>query len=187
MKPTPLHHRRPSAYLLAAAALLLALGVASPAAAGIRIDADTGDGEIEIDGDEVVVEAAGGEARITRRGELFVDGRRVRVGERDQRDLVRYNQGMRNLEDLAVDLGLQGAGLAFSAIGEAFAAALTGDEKRAERRIEARARELEDDALAFCDELRRLERIQDRLAANVPAFRPFAVVEVEADDCTADD
>ena len=181
------HTLRPTAIPLAAAALLLALALPSPASAGIHIDADTGDGEIEIEGDEVFVEAAGGEARITPAGELFVDGRRVRVGERDQRDLVRYNEGMRHLEELAVDVGLQGAGLAVSALGEAFAAVLTGDEQRAERRIEARAGELEADALELCDELRRLERIQDRLAANVPAFRPFAVVEVEADDCTADD
>ena len=186
MKPATTIPRRFAAPL-AAAALLVALGSPPPASAGIRIDADTGDGEIEIDGDEVVVETAGDEARITPAGDLFVDGRRVRVGERDQRDLVRYNEGMRHLEELAVDIGLQGAGLAVSALGEAFAAALTGDEQRAERRIEARAGELEADALELCDELRRLERIQDRLATNVPAFRPFAVVEVDADDCTADD
>jgi hypothetical protein len=178
---------QPFAGSLFAAVLLAAFSTAPAAAVSIHIDTDIDGAEIEIEDDDVLVVVDGAEARISPAGELFVDGRRVRVGERDQRDLVRYNSGMHWVEDHAIDLGLQGAGLAVSALGEAFAAVLTGDEKRAERRIEARADQLENDARELCDELRRIERIQNRLAANVTHFRPFAILELDDDDCVVDE
>lgn len=169
----------------AAAWLVVAALARSPAVAdSIHLDFDSA---VHTDGDEVVVTADDGEARITAAGTLTVDGRRVRLAAREQRDLARYNALVHSVEATALDLGLEGAGLAAVAVAEAFAAVLTGDGTGAERRIEGRADELEAKARELCDDLRRLERIQDRLASSLPAFRPFAVVELDEDDCQVDD
>jgi hypothetical protein len=165
--------------------LFTAAGV--PAVAG-HISIDLGHHDLDVDGDEVVITSDDDrEARVTRQGELLVEGRRVRLDETAQRDLIRYNVTMRWLEERAVEIGIQGAGLAFSALGEALAAVATGDGERAERRIEAKAERIEDEARALCVELRQLERIQNRVADRVPAFRPFAVIELDEDDCQVED
>lgn len=184
--PTPAA-TRPSARAIAPLVVLLLLAFGALPAAAIHIHLDTGEGEIDIEDDDVVIATGSREARISPRGELSVDGRRVRVTAKDRDDLIRYNVTMHWLEDRAVDLGLQGAGLAVAALGEALAAVLSGDEEGVERRVEARAERIKDDARELCLEVRRLERVQDRLAASVAAFRPFAVMELEADDCDVDD
>jgi hypothetical protein len=178
----------PRAARLAGVVLALAAFASAPAtAASIHMDFDTDGGELRTDGEAVVIETDDGEARITPAGALAVDGRRVQVGERAQRDLVRYNALVHSLEDTAMEMGLEGVGLAAFAVAEAFGAVITGDENRAERRVEGRAEELKEAARELCDDMRRLERIQNRLASDLPAFRPFAVVELDGDDCVVED
>jgi hypothetical protein len=171
----------------AAAVFALFLLAAAVPAAAASISLDSGEGSIDLDGEDVVIDAEGDEARITPGGDLVVDGRRVRTDERERRDLVRYNELVHSIVDRALTVGVEGAGLAISAIGEALAAVVTGDEARAERRVEARAEDLKDEARELCTDVRRLERIQDRLAEALPAFQPFAVMEIDADDCDVDD
>ena len=182
--PAVNHPRRRLAAVLLGAALL---PLAAVPAGAVHIEMDTGDADIEIEGRDVVIETAGREARITHDGRLLVDGRQVRVDAAQQRDLVRYNGSMHWIEDTAIDMGVQGAGLAAVAVAEALAAIVHRDEDRAERRVEARAEELKESARELCATVRRLETLQNRLAAGVPAFRPFAVLELEADDCDVDD
>ena len=185
MKAHPaVSHARTAAPLLA---LLLTVVAAPASAANIHISLETPGENITIDDDDVVIEVDAEEARISRDGDLTIDGKRQRVSARDRDDLIRYNATMHWLEDRAVDIGLQGAGLAVVAIGEAVAAALTGEEDGVERRVEVRAERLKDDVRELCAEMRRLEGVQDRLAARLRSFRPFAVMEMDADDCRVDD
>jgi hypothetical protein len=169
-------------WIAAAALHLLAL----PAAATTHISIDF-DHDVKMDGDHVVIAIEGDrEARISPDGDLSVGGRRLQLAERDREDLIRYNVTMHWIQERAVELGVQGAGLAFTALGEAIAAIATGDGDSAERRVEARAERLKDGARELCVAMRRLERLQDGLARRISAFRPFAVIELEADDCRVD-
>jgi hypothetical protein len=183
----PSRHQSSTRRRASLVAALLLLLLAAPAVAG-HISIDVGHDDIRVDGEEVVITADDDrEAHITRQGELIVEGHRIRLDEDSQRDLIRYNVTLRWLERRAVDIGLQGAGLAISAIGEAIAAVASGDGDRAERRVEAKAERIKDDARELCVEVHRLEEIQNRVASRVPAFRPYAVIELDDDDCRVDD
>lgn len=185
--PTRPAQRRPLAFAAPFLALLLLGLAAGPAvAASLHVSLDDDD-DITFAGDDVLIRTADGEARISPEGDFFVDGRRVRVAARDRDDLRDYNASMYWLKEQAIDIGAQGVGLAAVALSEALVAVFTGDEKRVERRVEARAGRLKEDARELCEEMRQLQHLQNRLASRVAAFRPYAVIEIEADDCQVDD
>ena len=174
--------RAPFAFLFVATLLALA---AAPAAAGhISVNLEH---DIEIEDEDVVVSADDSEAIVSPDGRLTVDGRRIALGERDRQALVLYNRTLRRVEDRAMEIGFQGAGLAVHAIAEAVVAITSGNERRAERRIEARAEDIKDNARELCNDVRTAEVLQEMVAERVPAFRPFAVIELDDDDCDVDD
>jgi hypothetical protein len=175
-------------WLLAAplALAVVALGAASASAMHISISA--GDDALDIQHDDVVIRGDDHtRARITPEGQLIVDGHRVRLSRGDRQAFAHYNAALHRIEDRAISLGLQGAGLAFSAIGEAVLAVASGDGHRAERRVEARADRMKDEARELCAEVRTVQRIQDALAATVPEFEPYAVLDMDDDDCRVED
>ena len=176
-----MHAHRRSPLLLA---LLLVFAAAPAVASHIHISFDD---EVEIEGDDIVINTDDGEAVVTSDGRLTVEGRRVALGERDRQALVLYNQTLRRVEDRAVEMGMHGAGLAASALAAAVVAITTGDERRAERHIEEKAEDLKDAARQLCQDMRTVEALQDIVAERVAAFRPYAVIEIDADDCDVDD
>jgi len=169
-----------------ALAALLTLA-AAPAAAG-HITISAGDDGIRIVDSAVVITADDdSEARVSNEGRLTVDGRRVSVGERDRQALVLYNRSLRNIERRAMEIGIEGAGLAAHAVSVAIVAIATGKTERAERRVEAHAEDIKDAARRLCDEVRSAQNLQDVIAERVPAFRPFALIDIDDDDCQIDD
>jgi len=177
--------------LVPAAALLLAFAAvaATPtpaAAAGISID--LGDEDISLDDEDVLVKAEdGSRARISPEGDLAVRGRRVAVSATDRRALRHYNETVHGIVDRGIELGVQGAGLAFSALGEVAAALATGQPERAERRVERRGASIKESARELCREVQALVLIQESIRTRVPAFRPYAVLEDDAaEDCEDD-
>jgi hypothetical protein len=183
-------HRRPSTALLAAALpLALATFLAAPAAAShISINLDDEDNLRVVDHDIVIdSEEDGSEATVEPDGTLRVDGRRVHLAERDRQALVLYNQSIRRIEDRAIDIGIQGAGLAVHAVTEALLGVATGEPHRAERRVRHHAEDLKDNARRLCADVRAVEQLQETIADRVSAFRPFAVIHLDEDDCQIDD
>lgn len=187
-------HRRPSPRHLLAAALPLALVAfcctAAPAsAAHISINLDDEDKGISVVDHDVVIESHDDDAEATVEpdGTLRVDGRRVRVAERDRQALVLYNQSIRRIEDRAIDIGIQGAGLAVHAVAEALVAVASGNPHRAEHRVRNHAENLKDNARRLCADVRAVEQLQDTIADRVDEFRPFAVIHLDEDDCQIED
>ena len=174
-----------------AAALLLAaalgLAAAPAAATHISISVDDDDGIRVDDGDVVITADDDSEARVEPDGTLRIDGRRAHLGERDRQALVLYNQSIRRIEHRAIEIGVQGAGLAVHAVTEAVVAIAGGHPQRAERRVRAHAEDLKDNARRLCQEMRAVEQLQDSIASRVAAFRPFAVIELDDDDCVVED
>jgi hypothetical protein len=168
---------------------VLVLVAAPLAATSIHFDFDGR--RVGLDGDLAVITAEdGSKARISPAGELTVRGKKVRTDERERRFLRRYNESLHRIEDGALDVGLQGAGLAVSALAEVAVALASGDGKRAERRIEGKAERLEERARELCRDFELLLRLQDELADELPAFRPYAVLAGDGDgdvDCRVDD
>jgi hypothetical protein len=179
-----------SARTLAAPLLAVALlgaGTAPAAAAQFRFDFD--DENIELDDEDVVITADDGtRARISPSGSLSIRGRRVELDEVSRRALRNYNEGIHFIVDQAVEIGLDSAGLAFTAMGEALAAIASGNGERAERRVERRAEPIKEKARALCSEVRALVLVQESIVSRVRAFRPYAVLDEDAgDDCEVDD
>jgi hypothetical protein len=180
--------RRIAAVPLLAAALLLLPAASGPAAA-THISIDLGHEDITFDDEDVIIEARdGSRARVSPEGDLTIRGRRVSVGAAERRALRNYNESMHWMVEQAVEIGVDSAGLAFSALGHALAAIATGDGDRAERRVEARAEPIKEKARELCREVRALVLVQESIASRVPAFRPYAVLDEDAgDDCHVDD
>ncbi len=175
--------------LLAPTAALLLLALAAAPAAATRISIDAGDDDITLDDEDVLITAEdGSRARITPEGDLTIRGRKVAVGAADRRALRHYNETMHGIVERGIELGVQGAGLAFSAIGEVVAALASGNPERAERRVERRAEPLKENARELCNEVKALVLIQESIATRLPAFRPYAVLEEDAgEDCRVED
>ena len=105
----------------------------------------------------------------------------------DRRALRHYNETLHGIVDLGVEIGVQGAGLAFSALGEVVAALASGEPERAERRVERRAEPIKESARELCKEVQALVLVQESIASRLPAFRPYAVLEEDAgEDCLDD-
>ncbi|HET9766343.1 MAG TPA: DUF2884 family protein [Thermoanaerobaculia bacterium] len=188
------HFRRSLQPTLAAAipfasaiAFALLLAAAPAAASHISIDLDDGDQLRIDDGDVIITDDDDREARVEPNGTLTVEGRRVRLAERDRQALVLYNQSIRRIEDQAIEVGVEGAGLAAHALTEALVGVATGEPHRAERRVRHHAEDLKDAARRLCNEVRFVQHLQDSIAARVDDFAPFTVIDLDDDDCQVDD
>jgi hypothetical protein len=49
------------------------------------------------------------------------------------------------------------------------------------------AEDLKDNARRLCADVRAVEQLQDTIADRVDAFRPFAVIHLDDDDCQIED
>jgi hypothetical protein len=57
----------------------------------------------------------------------------------------------------------------------------------AKRTVEPRAAKMKENARALCMEARTLKLVQDEIANDVPAFRPYAQIDDEGSHCHVDD
>lgn len=172
--------------MIAAPLFLVALLTAANASA-THVSLSTG-GNVEFDGDQVVITPkAGPPAEISPAGEFTIDGRRIAVSEKDRILFGRYNQSMHRIVAEAKDIGLEGASLGLSALGQALAAIFTGDGEAVERKMKAKAEPLKERGRELCREVKGLQRIQHDLAADVPEFRPYATLDADEPHCDMDD
>lgn len=126
-------------------------------------------------------------AEITPGGELLIEGRKVEANA-EQRALLRDYR--RKIEDIAMagmDIGVAGAELGVKAATEALRSVFSGNADDIERRVEARADAVRASAAGLCDRLPGLLATQERLAAAMPEFRPYANLErSDIDECYED-
>lgn len=152
---------------------------------GIIVD---GGHNIHVVNGDVVITADKGEARITGKGELYVNGKSVPVTDQQKVELLQYSSSVKDLETHAMQLGLNAAGFAAGIVGEVIADLFSGeDEDQIDKDAHARANEFKKNALPLCNDVRSIKKLQDKLAIDIPSFKPFAVVEgKDADDCEQD-
>ncbi|HET7396349.1 MAG TPA: DUF2884 family protein [Gammaproteobacteria bacterium] len=137
------------------------------------------------DGDVIIDNDAGGEARITTSGTLFIDGKAVPVTDQQKVNLLEYANSVKDMETQAIRLGMDAAGFAMGVVGDVIADLLSGeDEDDINKHANARAKEFKKRALPICKDVRSLQLLQNELTANIPAFKPFAVIEdKDSRDC----
>lgn len=134
-----------------------------------------GEGRITFDAQGLVVHAPGHpNAHVSSAGDLRIGSRRIATTPR-QRELLRhfYVQAQ-NTMDSGLAMGKQGAAFGARAVGTAIRSLLHGDSDAAEQQLDAQSNEIQAAAGTLCEAVNALAATQRRVAAEVPAFAPYA-------------
>ena len=151
-----------------------------------------GDSRISMDGADVLITGRdGGKARITPAGDLSIDGHAVAVTIDQRRLLARYSLGIHNIERRGLQIGHDAlhlvGGIMSTVVADLFSADGV-DDKQIDRDAERQAQPLKQEARALCNDVQSERQVQADIVSQLPAFRPYAVIDTESDhDCHVDD
>lgn len=128
-------------------------------------------------GDRVVLHARSGpDALLAADGSLLVDGKPVALTPAQQALLRDFHDGVGTLWRDAVATGKAGTETAKAAIASVAEGFAGGDSDRIGARVDAAAAKVTADAAKICTDLAALRARQETLAAQLPAFRPYATI-----------
>ena len=125
-------------------------------------------------------------AEITPRGDFLVDGRPVTIDAGQRRELLDYRRQVIDIAKAGIDIGERTAQAALETVDRGvfrlMLGALSGGlERNIEKTVKAN---VEPGVRRICQRLPELLASQQRLAASLPAFRPYATLERDdIDDC----
>lgn len=124
-------------------------------------------------------------AEITPQGDLLIAGQPVAATPAQRTLLLDYRQQIIGIVKTGMDIGAQGAGLGINAAKEALSAAFAGNrDKDIKVAIKPQADRIRTTAAGLCQQLPGLLSAQQRLAAAMPEFRPYATMQQQdVDDC----
>lgn len=131
----------------------------------------------------------GPRGEITPDGDFLVDGKPVAIDADQRAQLLAYRARVITLAKTGIDAGERAAMLAIDAtdVGmfRLFVSAVTGS---LERKVKATVvREIQPAVLRICHDLPALRDSQQRLAASLPEFKPYATLqEDDIEDCERD-
>lgn len=128
-------------------------------------------------------------AVITPQGDLVIAGKTVPATPEQHTMLLDYRRQIIGIADAGMDIGARGADLGTQAAKQAIWGALTGkSDKDIEARIKPQAEQIKAAAMKLCTRMPDLLASQQKLAAAMPAFRPYATMtQKNVDDCGKDD
>lgn len=146
----------------------------------------TGDGRVTSDGKGIALRADGQpNARISAAGDLTIDGKAVAVNAQQRALLRSYHDEMTAMTADGIAIGKQGAAMAGTAVTEAIKGAINGNGDQIDAKMQAEAEKIEKQALQLCKRLVAIKASQDALATQLPAFKPYATIELkDVDDCS---
>ncbi|MEO5565997.1 MAG: hypothetical protein ABIR05_04995 [Luteimonas sp.] len=126
-------------------------------------------------------------AEISPQGDLLVDGKIVASTPAQRAMLLEYRGQVINVAEAGMVIGAKAADLAGSAIKQSLAAVFSGKTDEIEKHVEAEAMKLKAEATIMCQQLPAMLATQQKLAASMPAFKPYAnMTQDDIDDCAHD-
>jgi len=126
----------------------------------------------------------GSKAQLTPTGDLLIDGKPVPVNAQQRAMLLDYRRQIIAVAETGMAIGVKGADLGGKAVLETFSGLMHGNADEAGKRIEAQAKVIEAEAHQICTQLPPLLDTQQRLAASLPEFKPYAnMTRADVDDC----
>jgi hypothetical protein len=127
-------------------------------------------------------------AEITPQGELLIAGKKVAATPAQQALLLDYRQQILGIAEAGMDIGSHGADLGISAAKQAVWGALSGkSDKDIDAAIKPQTDKIEAAAAQLCKRLPDLLAAQQKLAAAMPEFQPYATMQQkDVDDCGKD-
>lgn len=127
-------------------------------------------------------------AQITPQGELLIEGKKVTATPAQQALLLDYRKQIVGIAEAGMDIGAEGADLGIKAAKEGVWGALTGkSDKDLEAAIKPQTDRIQAAAAKLCLRMPDLLTTQQKLAAAMPEFRPYATMQQkDVDDCGKD-
>jgi hypothetical protein len=124
-------------------------------------------------------------AVITPQGNLVIAGNPVAATTEQHALLVDYRQRIIDIAEAGMDIGASGADLGVTAAKQAILGAFTGkSDKEIEANIKPQTDQIEAAAKRLCERLPDMLTSQQKLAAAMPAFKPYATMtQKDVDDC----
>jgi len=124
-------------------------------------------------------------AEITPQGELLIAGKKVAATPAQQALLLDYRKQIVGIAEAGMDIGAQGADLGINAAKEALWGALSGkSSKDIETAVKPQTDKIKAAAAKLCLRLPDLLSTQQKLAAAMPEFKPYATMQQkDVDDC----
>ena len=127
---------------------------------------------------------SGTKAEISPAGDLLIGGKAVAINDAQRSLLLQYREHMVKVAETGIEVGVQGANLGARAAGEALKGIFSGNTDQIEARVNAEAKKLEESALKICDQMPGMLALQQQLAATIPEFKPYAMMDQDdIDDC----
>lgn len=135
--------------------------------------------------DLVTVHARGKpDATVNAAGDLKIAGKAIATTPAQRQLLTRYFTEVQGIRSDAIATGQEGVALAGKAISEVIGGLAAGDPDRISDRVEAQAGKVEARATQICVRLGQIRNVQEALAADVTAFRPYATIRADqVSDC----
>lgn len=179
---------------VAAALTAAGLLIATVAYADVRLDADIhisrdDNSDISLRGDDVVISPEDADqARITPTGDLLISDKPVRLTGDERMLLKKYSANMRAIQQHGLAIGRHAVDMVGGMVGLLVTDLLSAsDDKQMDKDMEAKAEPLKWEAMELCSAVRDQKRLQDAIADELPAFRPYAVIDTDTqDDCHID-
>lgn len=127
-------------------------------------------------------------AVITPQGTLVIAGKPVEATPEQHAMLVDYRQQIIGIAEAGMDIGASGADLGVTAAKQAIWGAFTGkSDKEIEASIKPQTDQIQAAAMQLCKRLPDMLVSQQKLAAAMPAFKPYATMQQkDVDDCGKD-
>ena len=125
----------------------------------------------------------GGKATIASNGDMTINGKPVTLTDSQRALSKQFYAASKQIAMHGLEIGKESAKLATQAIGSAIGGVISGEnEADIEKKIEAKAGNIEAVAQKLCDSAMELKAIQEQLAAAVPEFTPEPMEVVSKDD-----
>jgi hypothetical protein len=143
------------------------------------------DNLISIHAGHIAVHAQGqGDADITAAGELSIAGKSIAITATQSELFKRYYASALAMRDHGIAAGEAGVATANKAITSVASNLASGNPEKIDAEVNASAAKVKAQADKVCDDLGQIRSIQETLAAQLPAFRPYALINAsEANDC----
>ena len=139
------------------------------------------EGNITVSKDE---HNGGKKAEITPKGDLLIDGKAVAVTPAQRTLLLEYRSHVVAVATAGMHIGMESADLATKAVTESLKGVFTGNTDDVEKRVQAEADKVRTAAKQLCTHLPAMLDSQQKLAAALPEFKPYATMDAsDVDDC----
>ncbi|WP_426702863.1 DUF2884 family protein [Rhodanobacter sp. Col0626] len=147
-------------------------------------------GRITLSSDEVTLHGADApEAKINAGGDLHIGGNSVAINAAQREQLQHYYLNAIAVREHGIATGKAGTAVAGAALKDAASGVASGDAHKVSEQVSAKAKLVKLAALKICHDMAGIKSAQDNLAAQLPAFKPYAgILDASSiDDCRSED